>query len=57
MVEPGQFCGGGLEIGTDSGVIYGSEIDVLEELLLVCSDGGCMSDALLRKSIDVDGGW
>ena len=47
MIGAPHWCGGGLEIGADNGVICASDIDVADELLLVCNDGGCISDARL----------
>ena len=47
-----QCCRGGVEIGAESGVMWVSLSDVLDELLLVCNDGGFINEAGRRNSID-----
>ena len=51
---PKLCCGGGLDTaGAESGVMFPSGIEVLEELLLVCKEGGFISEKRRRKSIGI----
>ena len=50
-----QCAEGGLWIGADRGVKWGSEMELLDDVVLVCSEGGrIISDARRRTSRDTE---